>query len=87
MPRSETTGFALRRNPETEGFGPDDHALRWIASETGGRVLADPASVFRFAMRPPGQRSEPLWQFIVLGGLMLFVLDVAVRRLAVSPTP
>jgi hypothetical protein len=84
-PRSETTGFALRSNPELASFGADEHVLRRIASETGGRVLSDPASAFRAAGRPLGQRWEPVWQLMVLLGLALFLVDVVLRRIAMSP--
>lgn len=79
--RSETSGFVIRADPESAAFGPDEHVLRRIASETGGLVLSTPGSAFRADGRPHGEHAEPIWQLLVLGGLVLFVLDVGARRL------
>ena len=79
--RSETSGFVIQADPESAAFGPDEHVLRRIASETGGRLLTTPASAFRAEGRPRGEHSEPIWQLLVLGGLVLFVVDVGARRM------
>jgi uncharacterized membrane protein len=82
--RSETTGFVLPPLPAQVSIGADEHMLRRIAGETGGRVLGSPASAFRSEGRPRGERSEPIWQLAVVAGLLFFVLDIARRRLALQ---
>jgi uncharacterized membrane protein len=82
--RSETTGFVVRTDAQQASFGTDDHVLRRIASETGGRMLTAPADAFRSSRVASGVRWEPVWQQVLLAGLVLFVLDVAQRRLAIS---
>jgi hypothetical protein len=83
--RKETAGFTLRDNAEMAAFGADEHTLRRIASETGGHVLSRPADAFRWDEQPSTQRSDPLWQIIALCGLLLFLAQVAARRLGISP--
>jgi uncharacterized membrane protein len=78
--RSETTGFVIRSDPEHSTFGADIQTLRRIASDTGGRMLATPADVFRDQGRGSGQHWQPLWQPLLGLSLALFVLGLATRR-------
>lgn len=65
----------------------DEAVLTEIARRTGGRVLsaAHPTTVFEpWSIRPVVVR-EPVWELLLMVALGLFLLDVAVRRIAVSP--
>ena len=64
----------LRLQPANEDL------LRRVAETTGGVFRPEPASVFA----PDGrtvQRVAPLWSHLLLAALLLFVADVALRRL------
>ncbi len=74
--RGLAVGYAdeLRLRPTNEGL------LRAIAEATGGRY--DPAPEEVFAARGDGAlRAVPLWPYLVAAALVLFVADVALRRL------
>jgi uncharacterized membrane protein len=58
----------------------NDALLRRVAETTGGAFKPDPASVFA----PDGrsvQRVAPWWSYLLVAALLLFVADVALRRL------
>jgi hypothetical protein len=58
----------------------NEDLLRRVAETTGGAFQPEPASVFA----PDGRtvhRVAPLWTWLLLAALLLFVADVALRRL------
>lgn len=58
----------------------DETLLRHVAETTGGVFQPDPASIFA----PDGRtvaRVIPLWPYLLTAALLLFVADVALRRL------
>jgi hypothetical protein len=64
----------LRLQPTNEDL------LRRVAETTGGVFRPEPASVFA----PDGRtvpRVTPLWSYLLIAALLLFVADVALRRL------
>ncbi len=61
----------LRANPELLGQ---------VARESGGAVLADPRGVFALDRVVSGQPRE-LWPWLLALASLLFVFDVAARRL------
>jgi len=79
------TGVSLPFSPEYRDLGPNEALLRQITDETGGRVWqgsGNDADVFRRDQKPTtSKRSAWEWAFTWLF-LPLFLLDVAVRRLA-----
>ena len=67
----------LRLRPTNESL------LRRVAATTGGRYAVEPGDVFA----PPERtavRREPLWPYLVMAALALWVLDVALRRIDFS---
>lgn len=62
-------------------------ALGEIAKRTGGRVLlADaPADVYDPASRRPVEIRQPVWETLLRLALVCFLLDVAIRRVALEP--
>jgi Ca-activated chloride channel homolog len=81
--RTETSGFVVPSVAETISFVPNEHALRRIASETGG-ILIDqqsPVELYQGARSSAASRWDPIWPGFVILGLLAFVVDVAVRRL------
>ena len=73
--------------PEFEDLTDNAALLAELAEITGGRVLpGDPekAELFRHAGLTPPRVSMPLTQPLFLAWVVLFLLDVAVRRIAVD---
>lgn len=58
----------------------DEDLLRRVAATTGGAFQPDPASVFALDGRTV-DRIRPLWSYLLTAALLLFVVDVALRRL------
>lgn len=77
----EMVGFAVSGATELRSVGVNWPLLRRLASQTGGRELADPREAFARDFTPEGQRQTPLWPWVAAAGLLLFPLDVAFRRL------
>jgi Ca-activated chloride channel family protein len=81
------TGVVQSYSPEYRTLHDDSTTLTELARQTGGRVLelnqAD--AVFEpWSIRPVEVRRS-LWELLVRIALMVFLLDVAVRRIAISP--
>jgi uncharacterized membrane protein len=76
------SGFAIAYPPEYQSVGPNTALLAQIANITGGINLANPIDAFRSSPRP-GESIQDLWPALLLAAGLLFVLDVAVRRLAI----
>lgn len=79
--RVEVGGFVAVADPEARSLAPNDRLLNRIAGVTGGRQIADPAAAFADTSRPPGLWWLPLWPWLLGSALVLFVLDIAARRL------
>ncbi len=79
----ETTGFVVPYSPEYAIGGEDGGAkLQRLAELTGGRTLdlARPEEVFA-GDAPPKLRYRELWRELTVAALLLWVVDIAVRRL------
>jgi|DewCreStandDraft_2_1066082.scaffolds.fasta_scaffold00290_46 uncharacterized membrane protein len=82
---SETTGFVVQPLAEYANVGTNERLLRRIAEETRGRVLSDPAEAYRhegIVTRAP----EEVWPYLLTAALVLFIIDVALRRLRIAAT-
>lgn len=55
--------------------------LQQITGLTGGVMRPDPESLFRPAQDPSVRMPQPLWSWLLTAALLLFVVDVALRRL------
>lgn len=76
-------GYAVAYPPEYQAIGINTALLAQIASLTHGRILDRPVQAFRPVDRP-GESVQDLWPTLLLAAALLFVLDIAVRRLAIS---
>jgi len=81
------TGVATAYSPEYRDLHSSGELLSEITRQTGGRILSlDAASrVFERSAIRPARLRRPLWEDLLRLVLILFLLDVAVRRIAISP--
>ncbi len=80
-------GVAVPYSTEYRELSSNVALLTQLADRTGGRVLSfdDAAHVFDRETLPPASTRAPAWESLVRWMLVLFLLDVAVRRIAISP--
>lgn len=81
------TGLSVPYSPEYRVLKSNMPLLHELSSRTGGRML-NPAEAGLAFERSPGLIAEtrrPIWEDLVRWMLILFLLDVAVRRIAISP--
>jgi hypothetical protein len=82
--RTESTGFVVPYPAEYRYFGPDENFLGRLAAMTGGKILRDPRAVFSGdGLKFQGLDWTPLWPYLLGAALLLFPLDIAMRRLQV----
>ena len=81
------TGVSVAFSPEYRELETNEALLAEIAERTGGRVLepAGAPAAFDTGSLRPAEARRPVWEFLIRWMLLLFLLDVAVRRLAVNP--
>ncbi len=81
------TGLSVAYSPEYRQLETNLALLRELADRTGGRVLEteQAQTTFDRAGLPPARSLRPLWEYLIRWMLLLFLLDVAVRRVAISP--
>lgn len=79
------TGLSVPFSPEYRDLMPNEALLRQVADITGGRWLdvePEKAGVFAHNL-PPSEAKKPAWNWVLAWLVLpLFLLDVAVRRLA-----
>lgn len=81
------SGVSVAFSPEYRDLEPDRTLLEALRTRTGGRTLMlnqGPAA-FDPAPLPPAERRTAIWETLLRLMLLLFLLDVAVRRIALSP--
>ncbi len=81
---TQTVGAVAAYSPEYKQLGSNDALLKDIAGLTGGQVLTDPAQAFRDDLRNTTHQQE-LWPWLLLLAILLFPLDIAARRIRLSP--
>ncbi len=81
------TGVSVAYSPEFAELKANTPLLQEVATRTGGRVLspADAKTVFDRRSLPRAETRRTIWEDLVRYMLILFVLDVAIRRIAVNP--
>ena len=81
------TGLSVSFSPEFRELSADEPLLRELADRTGGRVLtpAEAADTFDRAGLPPAEARHTIWETLIRWMLLLFLIDVAVRRIAIHP--
>lgn len=83
----ETVGIVVGYPAEYRRFGPDAAFLGQLAEPSHGLALGDPERAYRTdGLKPAGQERLPIWPWLVGLALLLFPLDVAIRRLRVDHT-
>jgi hypothetical protein len=82
-PMITKSGYSVAYPPEYQAIGMNNSLLTQIAAITRGKVLSNPAEAFR-PMETPGESARDLWQILLLAAALLFLVDIAVRRLAIS---
>lgn len=78
-----TRGVVVPYSPEYLTSGADRGLLEDLARRTGGGELLDPLSAFVHNL-PAADLAREIWRPLLLLAAILFPLDVAVRRLAIS---
>jgi len=82
------TGVTMAYSPEFRDLTSNEALLREVADVSGGRVLSmddvGKAAIFRHNL-PPTISREPIWDFLLKLAIFTFLLDVAVRRIALDP--
>ncbi len=81
---SQTVGAVASYSPEYKQLGTNRALLEEIAGLTGGRVLTSPAEAFSNDLQRTN-RSQPLWPWLLALLLLLFPLDIGIRRVNLSP--
>lgn len=87
-PLRATGGITVAAAPEQRAVVANVSLLESIADRTGGQVasLNSPASLDFFRRDRPGRvRFQDVWPTFLLLGLVLLLVDVAVRRIAIAP--
>lgn len=81
------TGLSVAYSPEFRQLETNETLLRELAERTGGRMLsgAEAAAAFDQAGLPNAETRLPIWEYLVRWMLLLFLIDVAVRRIAINP--
>jgi Mg-chelatase subunit ChlD len=80
-----TTGLVIPYSPEYRRTGDGQTLLNELARVTGGETLT--ASMNAFApTQVPASRATPMWPVLLLIAALLFPIDVAVRRLRLTPS-
>ncbi|RIK69225.1 MAG: hypothetical protein DCC65_00310 [Planctomycetota bacterium] len=81
------TGVTVAYSPEYRDLEPNEALLREIAEVSEGRILsinADPDTVFAHNL-PPTVTRTPIWEFLLKLAIFSFLMDIAVRRIALDP--
>lgn len=82
------TGVSVAYSPEFRELRANEAFIQSVAQRSGqGRVLAlpDAARVFDRAGLSRAEVRHPVWEALVQSMLVLFLLDVAIRRVAINP--
>jgi Mg-chelatase subunit ChlD len=79
----QSSGFVTSTSTEYWQLRPNRQLLERLARATGGRELASPGQAFAHDLRAPGAGRE-LWPPLTVLAMLLFLVDVAVRRLRIS---
>nr|WP_225941861.1 VWA domain-containing protein [Sporosarcina limicola] len=72
-------GISVPYSDEYKSTAPDTALMIKIAERTGGKVLEEPEEAFR-DHRFKGGEKKPIAQWLILVGMILFFLDITLRR-------
>jgi uncharacterized membrane protein len=77
---TNTFGVVVPYSPEFRNLGTDLNTLRAIALAGGGTLVTDPSTLYALAL-PPVEAALPLDELLLVIAILLFPIDVALRRL------
>lgn len=80
-PRVTRTGFSVAYPPEYQALRSYDALLNQISAVSHGQILNNPLQSFRPSINP-GKSIHDLWSSLLFSALLLFPVDIALRRLA-----
>ncbi len=80
---ASTIGLVVPYSPEYRALGTDNATLSAIARAGGGVLLTDASSAFNLPV-PPVHAVQPIGELLLVLAILLFPLDVALRRLVLS---
>jgi hypothetical protein len=80
---NQSGGFVVPYSPEYRVLGVNDAMLERLAQRTGGRVISDPSQAFVHDL-PSMAAPRELWPWLLAAAALLFVLDIAVRRVRIT---
>ena len=80
---TSTIGLVVPYSPEYLSLGTDQATLTAIARAGGGVLLTDVASMFNLSV-PSVHAVQPIGELLLVIAILLFPLDVALRRLVFS---
>ncbi len=83
-----TFGLSIPYSDEYRMLGVNENLLASLSTQTGGRVVAsaaDQEGLRAILRREPGTAGTPdaAWRLLLLAGLILFFLDIVVRRIVI----
>ncbi len=86
-PQTLQTGVSVAFSPEYRELRANEPLLRELADRSSGRVLQpeQAASVFDRGSLARAETRSAIWEDLIRWMLLLFLLDVAVRRIAIDP--
>jgi hypothetical protein len=82
---AQSKGYVMPYSPEYQVLGTNVNLLQQLSAATGGRDLADAAQAFNHDLAAAGG-AQSIWQYLAAAALVLFLLDVASRRLRLAPS-
>ncbi len=80
---AQTIGAVASYSPEYKQLGSNEPLLKDVATLTGGRVLSGPEQAFTDDLSRTTRQQE-LWPWLLLLAILLFPLDIAVRRIRIG---
>ncbi len=77
---TNTVGVVVPYSPEYRNLGTDTNSLRAIAQAGGGSLITDLSQLYSVPV-PPAQAEQALDELLLVLAIILFPIDVALRRL------
>ncbi|HYM97937.1 MAG TPA: VWA domain-containing protein, partial [Candidatus Sulfotelmatobacter sp.] len=77
---ANTFGVVVPYSPEYRDLGTDPNTLRAVARAGGGTLVTDLGQLYRLPV-PPVQAAQSLEELLLVLAILLFPVDVALRRL------
>lgn len=81
---NEITGWVMSYSPEYAITEPNEGLLTDLAFITGGSDLAENPTDSFVTTQAPRTAPAPIWQWMLIAAMLLFPLDIAVRRVIVT---